>query len=131
MAVVRVIPAGDLALDRGDVVVLGRSSATRLQYIRQKIAARFKFFQGEWFLDQREGVPMFRDVLVKNPNLGLVRSLFMRVVRTTPDVLDVPAFELVYQRGIRQLAFSFSAVCDAGEIVVQPGDADFVLDLAP
>lgn len=130
MAVLRTIPSGDLALTGGDLVVLGKTAETRLQYIRQKIAARFKFYLGEWFLDQRQGAPYYRDVFVKNPNLGLVRSLFLRIVSETPGVIDVPEFDLVYTPGARSVAFSFSAVADDGEIVVKPEDADFLLDLA-
>ena len=130
MAVFRTIPAGDLALTGGDVVVLGKTAETRLQYIRQKMAARFKFYLGEWFLDQRQGAPYYRDVFTKNPNLDLVRSLFQRIARETPGVIDVPEFRLVYTQGDRSVAFSFAALADDGEIIVRPEDADFLLDLA-
>ena len=131
MAVLRIIPAGDLALESGDVVVLGLTDETRVQYIRQKIASRFKFFVAEWFLDLREGISYYRDVFVKKPNIPLIRSLFLRVLRTTTGVLDVPQMSLSYDAGTRQLRLDFQARVSGGEmIVVRPEDADFIVSVA-
>lgn len=130
MAVIRIVPAGDLAIEAGDVVVLGKTPETRVQYMRQKIAARFKFWLGEWFLDQREGVPYYRDVFVKNPNLDLIRSLFLKLLRETPGVLDVPEFKILYDQRTRSLSFEFQAIVSDGEVVVKPEDAAFILGLA-
>lgn len=131
MAVFRTIPAGDLKLVSGDVVVLGLTDATRVQYIRQKIASLFKFFLGEWFLDKREGIPYYRDVFVKNPNLPLIRSLFLRVLKSTPGVISVATFKMTYDPAARELSSEFEAVVDGGELSVSAGDADFVVGLAP
>ena len=131
MAVFRTIPAGDLKLEGGDLVVLGLTADTRVQYIRQKIATRFRFYYGEWFLDQRQGLPYYGTVLTKNPDMALVRSLFLRVLRDTPGVLDVVTFNLVHDRVSRTVSFSFEALVDGGEITVKPEDADFIVALAP
>jgi len=128
MAVLRIIPAGDLAIVGGDLLVLGKTAETRVQYIRQKIAARFKFFLGEWFLDQREGVPYYREVFVKNPNIPLIRSLFLRVLRQTPGVLSVPTFSVNFDPSARELTFDFQAVVDGGELVVAANDNDFIIN---
>jgi hypothetical protein len=130
MAVIRIIPAGDLELKNGDLVVLGYTDATRIQFIRQKIASRFKFFINEWFLDQREGIPYYRDVFVKRPNIPLIRSLFRRVLIKTTGVLDVPRMSLVYDSANRSLAFDFQARVTGGEVVVRPEDADFIVSVA-
>ena len=131
MAVTRRIPIGDLALEHGDLVVLGTTAETRIQYLRQKIAARFQFFQGEWFLDLREGIPYYRDVFVKNPSDDRIRALFLRVLRQTPGVLKVVSFSTVYDPSARRLAFAFQAVVDGGEITVTAEDEAFVVALAP
>lgn len=130
MAVTRKIPGGDLVLEGGTLVVLGDTPETRVRYIRQKIAARFKFYVGEWFLDQRQGVPYYRDVFKKSPDLQLIRALFVRVVRETPGVLDVPNFSLTHDTATRTVTFDFDAVVDGGVIQVRPEDRDFILDLA-
>lgn len=130
MAVTRTIPAGDLALEGGTFVELGRTDETRVRYIRQVLATRFKFFLGEWFLDQRQGAPFYRDVFVKNPNMDLIRSLFLRICRTTPGVLDVVDFSLSFNPSARRLTFSFQALVEGGEFTVRPEDEDFLVDVA-
>ena len=121
---IRTIPAGDLVIENGHFVI-----ARGVQYTRQQIAIRFKFFLGEWFLDQREGIPYYRDVFVWNPNLDVIRSLFRRVLVRTPGVVAVPKFEIQYDSGTRTLRFNFEALCTEGRIVVTPENRAFILDV--
>lgn len=130
MAVLRTIPAGDLAIVNGNLLVYGLTDDTRRLYIRQKLSSRFKFFLNEWFLDQREGIPYYRDVFVRNPNLPLIRSLFMRVLKKTTGVVSVTSFSLAYDQTLRQLTFDFQATVDGGVITVRPEDADFLVSVA-
>jgi hypothetical protein len=127
VTVLRRIPVGDLLLVSGDLVVYGYTDVTRVLYIRQKLSVRYKFFLKEWFLDQRLGMPYYRDVFVKSPNIALIRSLFKRVTTTCPGVLDVPAFSLAYDDSARELRFGFQAVVDGGVLVVTPEDEDFLV----
>jgi hypothetical protein len=122
---VRTIPAGDLVIENGHFVI-----ARGIRYVRQKLSARFRFFLGEWFLDQREGVPYYRDVFTWNPNLPVIRSLFRRLVLTTPGVLALPRFEIDFDRSTRVLRFNFQAICSDGDIIVAFEDRDFILDVA-
>jgi hypothetical protein len=131
VAVLRIIPAGDLALVAGNFDVLGTTSSSRVRYIRQKISCRFKFFLREWFLDIRQGVPYYRDVFRKRPNLALIRALFLRVLRSTPGVLSVVRFALSYDPETRSATFAFQALVAGGEVVVRPEDEDFLVGLAP
>jgi hypothetical protein len=131
MTVIRIIPAGDLELVGGSPVLLGDTPESRVAYIRQKIAGRFKFFLGEWFLDKRLGIPYYRDVLgQRRPNLPLITSLFKRVLTKTPGVLVVASFSLNYDESARRLSFQFEATVTDGEISVTTEDADFVVGLA-
>jgi hypothetical protein len=137
MPAFRLIPTGDLALsgDFGDPFGMHAGGATVLvegiQQIRQRLAARFQFFAGEWFLDLRQGIPMYRDVLIKKPRGPVVRSLLRRVVLTTPGVLSCPRFDLTFDSKTRRAAALFEAICDGGTIIVKPGDNDFLLDNLP
>ncbi len=125
MAVLRVIPAGDLALVGGSVAIIEGPPA-----IRQKLSARFKFFLGEWFLDLRQGVPYYRDVFLKEPNLDVVRSLFRKLIIETPGVLSLVTFTVSYNEARRSMAFAFQAKVDGGEVIVRPTDRDFLLEIA-
>jgi len=125
MAVIRTIPAGDLELVRGTVYLVEGPPA-----IRQKLAARFKFFLNEWFLDQRQGVPYYRDVFVKDPDLDVIRSLFRRIVAECPGVLSIVRFAVVYDEVARALTYDFAAKVTGGDLVIGPNDKDFLLQLA-
>ncbi len=125
----RIIPAGDIDIVNGDLVLL-----TGLAWARQQLASRFKFFLGEFFLDQREGVPYYRDVFIKNPDLRVIRSVFRKVALSIKDskgaalVTSFPSFEIVYTPATRSLAFSFQAVLNSGELLsVSASDADFII----
>lgn len=124
MAIIRVIPIGDLALENGDVVILdGRDQ------IRQAIFCNFRFFLAEWFLDLREGVPYFQEILVKSPNLETVSSAFREALRKTPGVTEINLFELELDTANRRLLFRFEVSTDDGLIRVTPTDSAFIVNL--
>lgn len=124
MCVLRVIPVGDLDLKNGSPYFIDGPA-----YIRQKLSARFRFFLGEWFLNQLEGVPYYRDVFVANPNTDVIASLFKRVILTCPGVLSIASYKMNFDPVARSMTFSFQAVVDGGVITVNPGDADFLVSV--
>lgn len=126
--IVRTVPAGDLALDeRGNFVWLDPGP----EYTRQRLASRIKFFLREWFLDLRKGVPYFKHVLVKNPDLNVVRQVFRRVILGTPGVLSIveDKIELAYDPTARSCAVGFAAIVEGGLITVALNDPDFIIAL--
>lgn len=124
MAVIQEIPEGDLALENGNFVFIDGS-----KLVRQTILARFRFFLGEWFLDVREGVPYYRDVLVKSPDRSIVRSIFEQVLAGTPGVLAVLSFDLVFDAEARTIRFAFEVQSTDGVITVDPNDDEFIVRL--
>lgn len=126
MAIFHIIPAGDLALTPSGDFAWVEGPAQ----IRQRLAARFKFWLGEYFLDTRQGIPYLRDVFVKSPDLDVIDSLFRRVIMTTPGVLALAKFELLYKPEERKLYFKFHALVEGGTVTVNFGDDDFIVSLA-
>jgi hypothetical protein len=123
VAIFHVIPAGDLELSAtGDFVWIEGPAQ-----IRQRIAARLKFWLGEYFLDVRQGVPYLRDVLVKNPDLNVIDSLFRRIVLSTPGVLSLSNFAIRFERAERRIYVTFHAKVEGGVVIVRPGDDDFII----
>jgi hypothetical protein len=122
MAIIQLIPEGDLALENGDLVIV-----TGPEQIRQAIQSRFRMFLGEWFLDLREGVPYFQDILIKSPDEQVIRSVFRRVLQTTPGVLEITLFELIRNREERELRFRFECLVEGGRVTVTPEDDAFVV----
>lgn len=110
----------DFALFEGNLVLVRDARA-----IAQKVENRFRFFLGEWFLDLREGVPYFQDVLIKGPNIGIIRQLFLKVITTTPGMRDVVEFDMQYDSTLRTLYYQWSGITDDGDPV--SGDNAFVV----
>lgn len=126
MAIFRTIPTGDLELQAGTFVLIDG-----IRQLRQRLASRFQFAKGEWFLDLRQGIPYFQDVLRKDPNLGLIRSIFRRVILTTPGVVGIKAFDIRYDEAARRLSFAFHAQGTEGDVRVSFEDDDFIVSVAP
>lgn len=84
--------------------------------VAQRLTSRFKFFKGEWFLDKRLGVPYYRVVLKKNPNMRLVRSLYRQVILRCPGVQSILSFSLDLDRIARELTIEFEARLSDGSI---------------
>jgi hypothetical protein len=86
--------------------------------IEQQLRLRLKFFLGEHFLDERQGIPFYREVFVKNPNTRLLRTLFSDAVRTTPGITSVDKMDVAINAATRTLELSFVATMDTGATLV-------------
>ena len=82
--------------------------------IDQNLRLRLKFFLSEFFLDERQGIPFYREVFVKNPNLRLLRSIFTEAIRTTEGIASVDGMTLAVDSPSRTLTLSFVATMDTG-----------------
>ena len=94
--------------------------------IETNLRIRLRFFLEEWFLDLRQGIPYFREILIKNPNLLLVRSIFRQAILDTTGISAVPDLALSINSSTRELSVSFVAILDTGaELVYDP----FIIEL--
>ena len=114
--------ATNLALDdTGDIAIASdgtqRWTASLAEEVAQRLESKYGLWLGEWFLDIREGVPYYRDILVRNPNMTVVRSVLRKVATDDPGVDDVPVFEVALDSRTRQLSVSFSATLISGEVI--------------
>lgn len=89
----------------------------------QKITNRLRFFEGEWFLDTRLGVPYYRVVLIKNPDLEIVKRLLRRAILSVPGIADVVELALTLDAATRNLDYEFRAVDDEG-VLIEGGSKD-------
>lgn len=110
------LPLADLKIDdaTGDMV-LPPVLAVGVDAVRQRLLIRLKFFRGEWFLDLRQGLPYYEQVLVKTPSLPLVESVFRRAILSTPGVLSIQKMSVTFLRPERRL------VIDPLEILLTNG----------
>ena len=110
----------DLALFEGDLVLI-----TDARAVSQRVENRFRFFLGEWFLDLREGVPYFTEILIKGPDVRVIRQLFLRVITETPGMSDVLEFDMQYDSAARALFYQWEGITDSGDPV--SGDNAFIV----
>ena len=104
MADIKLDINGDLDLSTGDLVIL-----TGLDATPQRLARKLKFFEGEWFLDTRTGIPYFRSILVKNPQTNVILSIYRQAITTDEAVTSLNDLNLEYEGLTRKLSVTFVA----------------------
>ena len=98
---------GDIAIENNSFVLIGLTASTSLDEIEQNLKQRLRVFLGEWFLDQREGLPYFEHILVKAPDPVVLDTVFKRVIIGTAGVLELLSFDLNLDTTNRKLTVSF------------------------
>lgn len=118
----------ELALDPGtwDVAVPLRLLRGG-EAILQRVKVRFRFFLGEWFLDQRLGIPYYRDILVKRPNLPLIGGIFRQALATTPGIKAVRELTTTLDNSRRRLLVDFDAVLDTSNAALRVTNEPFII----
>lgn len=81
---------GDLALVNGQLNL----TTNQATHIAHSLRNRLRFFAGEWFLDTRLGVPYFQLVLVKNPDVDVIRRLLVSVITETSPLIEIQSLDL-------------------------------------
>ena len=106
--------------DDGDLAIEANSFVwqTGTEEIRQNIIQRLRVFLGEWFLDKREGIPFFEQVLKKAPNPVILNTIFMRQITLTPGVIEILEFNMDLNETTRQLTISTRIRVKDGEITI-------------
>lgn len=98
-----------------DMNTLGEGGVT-LSYvdgadaIRQNWRARMLMLRGEWFLDQRLGVPYFEQVLIKAPNFSAVRAVFRRITLDTKGIASVSKILLELDNATRRMTITIEGL---------------------
>lgn len=111
----------DLDISQDDLFFFTGSDA-----IAQHLKIRLRLFKGEWFLDTRVGIPYYQSILLKNPNLAVVRNIFRRAIVTTPGVESLDRIDLDLDAATRVLSLAFSAKLE-GEDVSRDFSEEFIL----
>lgn len=103
---------GDLVLVNGDLVFVEGD-----EEILQSIRIRLQLFAGEWFLDNRLGVPYFETVLVKNPDLPAIQGLLRSVILDTVGMGSLTYYSQEWDHATRKLTVTFrGTTADGGTI---------------
>lgn len=105
---------GDLAID-----ALGRLplTATLLEEVSQRLNTKLQFFLGEWFLDTTLGFPYYRDVLIKNPDLAVIKAELQQLITDDEGVESLVSLDLALDGATRVLQVTAQAVLVSDEVL--------------
>jgi hypothetical protein len=115
---------GDLRLVGGDLVWTTDLSTE----VAQRLRVRFRFFQGEWFLNRREGTPWFQQILTKNPAEETVRAVFTKVILGTEGIKTLEILTLTEDTSARTLSVDFLARLQDGTTFQSKDFPPFIME---
>lgn len=108
--------SGDLVLEAGNLKLVSDEES-----IQQAVNSNLRAFLGEWFLDDpvnpKVGVPYLQNVLVKNPDPNLLRTVFRAVIIGTVGVADATLTDLKYDATARKLSIAWRGISDTGQFI--------------
>lgn len=107
---------GDLLILGNDLVLTSDANPSGTNPVLQDILQRLRFFLGEWFLDNTQGLPWFQSILVKNPKQSDVDAILRNAITGTPGVNQLSTWSFTVNRATRVLSVSFSAITTAGKV---------------
>jgi hypothetical protein len=84
--------------------------------VAQQVKITLLAFLGEWFLDVTFGVPYLEDILVKNPHMASIETIFRAHILDVPHVTLITSFNMTWDRARRTLTVNFAANTDYGPI---------------
>lgn len=124
MADIQLTQLGDIDISNDEFVLTQEDGSA----LRQRLIISLQFFKGEYFLDQRLGLPYFQEILIKSPRLGAVRSIFQSAILQVPGVESLNDLKLDFDNGERALAVTFTVNQNTATEVVF-GEQDFIIEI--
>lgn len=94
---------GDIEAENGKITLL----STIQDAVRQRLDIKLKTFQGEWFLNNKYGVPYKQQIFGKGLTIEERNALFIRVIKEDPDVQRIVYLESEYTNHNRQYSVKF------------------------
>lgn len=102
----------------------------------QRLKSRLGRWSNEWFADRTKGVPYRRDVLVKNPNMAVIKSALRSEIQADAGVATILSLDTVVDSATRVLSVTFEVRLVAGDVATAEvaiaalaSDADAILEL--
>lgn len=92
-----------------DLMLIGNA-----ERVAQQIKISLKAFLGEWFLDTGFGIPYFEEILVKNPNMMIVREIIRDCILAVPGVVRVNELAVEFDRVARTLSIIHETITAEG-----------------
>lgn len=117
MSSIKLDSSGDIDFTNGQMTILNLNRAEYLEETAQRLRLKLKTFLGEWFLDDRVGMPYREYFLIKNPRPSVMRAIFRETIINDEQVDRLDDLSLDYDGQTRSLTMAFSATLLTGEIL--------------
>lgn len=115
---------GDLQFTGGNLSLVPSNSIAECA---QELNARLNFTKGEWFMDLLQGFPYLAAVLVKNPDVNVIATLYKSMFLATPGVAAVTSFVIAFVGASRTLTWSAQIKHQSGNYIVGGYGTPFVV----
>lgn len=103
----------DLKLtEAGDLEIGENGDISLTQSVRQKVTIRLRWLFGEWRFAPKNGVPYFKEIMVKNPDLPRVRQIIREEIMDVEGMTDVRNLEIRVNSQRRVAAIVFDGTAD-------------------
>ena len=106
--------SGDVDLSQGF-----RLTPDLTTYVAQRLDENMSFFLGEWFLDQRLGIPYYQRIIGAAPDLALLDTLYRRAAFKTVGVSAVRNMKIGFDRSTRKASVAMTAVLKDGTLITE------------
>lgn len=93
---------GEWVISRGDFVAVAGATA-----VNQAIRVRVQLIRGEAYLDESKGVPYFDEIIKKDPDPLVVRSVIGQEIADVPDVVNAVGAQLEVDAATREGSISY------------------------
>lgn len=95
---------GDVAIEKNDIKM-----ACETDHLIQKIRQILNTNRGEWLLDPKEGIPI-RKILIKNPNLAMIRDYVRGAIAQADKSLRMTRCEIAREGRTLKITFDVAGM---------------------
>ena len=115
---------GDLKFSGG---ILQTVASNSIAECAQELNSRLNFALGEWFLDTLQGFPYLTAVLIKNPDVNVIATLYKSMFLATPGVAAVTSFTIAFVGATRTLTWSAQIKHQSGNYIQGGAGQPFIV----
>jgi hypothetical protein len=105
------------SVNYGDILIENKTAklCTGVDYIVQRLRANLKLIYGEWFKDSIKGIKYFESILIKNPNMSVITSIFKSAITSSFGIVSLDKFEMDFNPSGRSLTIYADVTSTEGE----------------
>jgi hypothetical protein len=84
--------------------------------VSQKLKQKLKTIQGEWSFNEDLGIPYLTEILVKNPFIDRIKSIFIKAIQSVEEIVSITELD-VFLNNNRTLTVKFKVLDNQGYVI--------------